>query len=241
MDVSEKKTALDDSAAIYHPHEEKSERETWKELKGFRAKWNHFCNYYLKLVLAAAAGVVVLIYVIYTIVRPQKERQLFVAILDNVVLSPDVELLQKEFEEYFLLDEEKQDMLFDNTILLSAKGDSNSSQRFTSYLFAKELDVVIATESCFREIASGCCLPVSEQLPEDIYAQQKDRFCLAAQKDNFGEDVEGSEQPYGLYVTDLLSVNPYCEEPLVFAICGNSEHKENAEAFLRFLLQKANN
>lgn len=241
MDVSDKKTVLDNSAAIYQPHEEKTEKETWNDLQGFQAKWNHFRTYYLKTVLISLGLVAVLVYVIYTIFKPQKERELFVAIIDGVVISDDMELLQKEFQEYFMLDEEKQEMVFDNTMLLSVKGDSNSAQRFTAYLFAKELDVVIATESCFRDIAAGCCVPLAEQLPEDIYAQQKDRFCLAAQKDDYGEDVEGSEQPYGIYVTDLLSVNPYCSEPLVFAICGNSEHKENAEAFLRFLLQKANN
>ena len=241
MDVSDKKTVLDDSAAIYHPHEERSERETWKELKGFSAKWTHFKSYYLRNSLLVLAVLALLGYIVYTFVRPKKEEMLFVAIVDGVVGSVATEELQKEYQEYFGLDEETQMMVFDNTMMLSAKGDANSSQRFTAYLFAQELDVIIATESCFREIAGGCCFPLAEMLPEDIYAQQKERFCLASKQDDYGNEIEGSEQPYGLYVTDLLSISPYCKEPVVFAICGNSQRKENAEAFLRFLLQKENN
>ena len=47
MDISDKKTTLDDSAAIYQRREEKSDRAKWKELKGFQAKWEHFKAYYL--------------------------------------------------------------------------------------------------------------------------------------------------------------------------------------------------
>ena len=35
MDISDKKTVLDDSASIYQRREEKTDRAKWKELKGF--------------------------------------------------------------------------------------------------------------------------------------------------------------------------------------------------------------
>ena len=46
MDLSEKKTTLDDTASIYQKREEKTDKEKWKELKGFKAKWEHFKLYY---------------------------------------------------------------------------------------------------------------------------------------------------------------------------------------------------
>lgn len=239
MNVSDKKTALDDSASIYHPREERTEKETWKELKGFSAKWTHFKSYYLRNSIFILAGVALVVYIIYTAVKPQKERELFVAILDGVMLDEDVVALQQEYEAYFNLDREKQEMVFDTTMYPSVQKDTVSTQKFSTYLFTKELDVVIARESYFQGIASNCFFPLSEQLPEDIYAQYADRFCMAPEQDKYG-NVLTEKQPYGLYVTDLLAVNPDWEEPLVIAICGNSEHKENAEAFLRYLLQKAN-
>lgn len=239
VNVSDKKTVLDDSASIYHPHGERTEKETWKELKGFSAKWTHFKSYYLRNFIFVLAGVALVVYIIYSVVKPQKERELFVAILDGVMLDEDVDVLQQEYEAYFNLDREKQEMLFDTTMYLSVQKDTVSAQKFSAYLFAKELDVVIVGESYFQGIASNCFFPLSEQLPEDLYAQYADRFCMASKQDENGNASE-EKQPYGLYVTDLLAVNPDCEEPLVIAICGNSDHKENAEAFLRYLLQKAN-
>ena len=40
MDISDKKTVLDDSASIYQRREEKTDRAKWKELKGFKVEYS---------------------------------------------------------------------------------------------------------------------------------------------------------------------------------------------------------
>ena len=44
MDLTNKKTALDDSADIYQEREEKTQRERWKEMKTVRQKWDYLRN-----------------------------------------------------------------------------------------------------------------------------------------------------------------------------------------------------
>jgi len=226
-----------DDSVLYAPREDKSARQNWKDQKGFKAKAKYFFDYYLKITIIALAAVVLLVFFFRDTFRPKKETQLFVAILDGVVDTSDMENLETDFLRYFTIDEETQELRFDNGMNISSQGDTTSKQKFTTYLFAREIDVIIASESCFRNIAEGSCLPLSEQISADLYEANADRYCYAAEKDDEGHDIEGSEQVYGLYVTDILPVAPYCNEKLVVAIVGNASHPENAEAFIRYLLQ----
>lgn len=238
MDVSEKKTVLDDEASIYQKREEKSERAKWKELKGFKAKWEHFKAYYLLKTFIWLCVIGVVIYAVYVMVRPEKEQMIYVAILDAVVLNEDTEELQKDYEEYIGIDAENQQTTFDNTMMISSRWDSASRQKFTTHAYVGEIDVIIMTESVLRQYAGVYFRPLSEQLPADLYAELSERFCYSPVTDGNGNEVENSEQPYGLYVTDLLDVSPLCMEEVVLAICGNSEKQQNAEEFVRFILQQ---
>lgn len=238
MDVSKKKTVLDDEASIYQRREEKSDRAKWKELKGFKAKWEHFKAYYLLKTFILLCVVGVVIYAVYVIVRPEKERLVYVAILDAVVLNEETEALQKGFEEYLGMDEENQETMFDNSMMISARWDTASQQKFTTYAYAGEIDVIIMTESILRQYAGVYFRPLSEQLPADLYENLSERFCYSSVTDGNGKEVENSEQPYGLFVTDLVEVDPLCKEELVLAICGNSGNEKNAEEFVRYILQR---
>ncbi len=238
MDISDKKTVLEDSASIYQKREEKSDRAKWKELKGGRAKWEHFKAYYLLKTFILVCVCAFCVYVVYEMVRPKPERVIYVAILDTAVLNTETEALQKGFEEYFGMDSETQETLFDNSMRISDASDTAGRQKFTTHSFAGEIDVLIAPESVVRGYAGVYLKPLSEQLPTDLYEQVSERFCYASVTEDDGTVVEGSEEPYGIYVTELIETSPYCEEPVVIAICGNSQHEKNAEEFIRYLLQR---
>lgn len=237
MDISDKKTVLDDSAAIYQTREEVPDRKKWKELKGFKAKWDHFRAYYLLKTFICACVAVFLGYMVYETFGPEKERLLYVAILDAVVLTDETEALQSGYEAYVKMDEETQTTHFDNTLLLSNTADASAAQKFTAHAFAGEIDIIIATETMLKEYAGHYLLPLSEQLPADLYEKLSDRFCYARPRDTEGN--YGEEAPYGLIITDLVEGSPYCEEPLALAICGNSQNEKNAEEFVRYLLERS--
>lgn len=236
MEISDKKTVLDDSAAIYQRREEKSDRAKWKEVKGFKAKWEHFRAYYLLKTVIWIGVIALAVYGIYEIVAPEKENVIYVAVLDAVVSGEATETLQKGFEEYVELDPETQRTIFDNTMLISMQGDAASAQKFATHAFAGEIDVMIATESVFKGYVGTYLRPLSEQLPADLYTEISERFCYAAPTDEDGN--VGASEPYGIFVTDLLEKSPLAEEPLVLAICGNSKNEKNAEDFVRYLLER---
>lgn len=237
MDISDKKTVLDDSASIYQRREEIPDRAKWKELKGFKAKWEHFRAYYLLKTFIAACVIAFLGYMVYETFGPEKERLLYVAVLDAVVSGDETLELKAGYEAYIKMDEETQETYFDNTMILSNTADASAAQKFTAHAFAGEIDIIIATDTMLKEYAGHYLLPLSEQLPADLYEKLSDRFCYARPRDTEGN--YGEEAPYGLIITDLLEDNPFVEEPLALAICGNSGNEKNAEEFVRYLLERS--
>ena len=235
MDVSEKKTTLDDSAAIYQRREEKSDRAKWKELKGFKAKWEHFKAYYLLKTFIWACVIAFCGYAVYEMFAPEKERMLYTAILDAVIMDEEKEQWQEEFGSYISLDEETQELLFDNSIMVSNDKDGSAGQKLTAHAFAGEIDILIARESVIKQYVGHYLLPLSEQLPADLYEIFSEDYFYAAPQEEDGS--YGKEEPYGIYITDYVEGNYYWNEPIVLAICGNSGRTENAEAFVRYLLE----
>lgn len=233
MDVSDKKTVLDDSASIYQKREEKSDRAKWRELKGFKAKWEHFKAYYLLKTFIWGCVAALLVYAGYSILRPKKEQVLYVAIMDAAVMNDEKEELQAGYNEYLGIDEETQESIFDNTMMVSDTRNTYSMQKLMAHAFAGEIDVIIASESKFQGWAGVMFRPLSEQLPADLYEKLSDRFCYASLTDEDGNVTEG---PYGLYVTDLFTGSAANKEPLVLGICGNSSNEKNAEEFIRYIL-----
>lgn len=236
MDVSERKTTLDDSASIYQQREEKTDREKWKDLKGFKAKWEHFKAYYLLKVFIWGCVIAFVGYGIYEIFAPDPERMLYVTILDTVIQTDEMEKLEAEYAEYISLDEETQDLYFDNTVMISNQSDPTSAQKFTAHAFVGDIDIIIARESLIKEYAGYYLRPLSDQLPADLYEELSDKHCYARARDEEGN--YGEELPYGIYIADFAETRPYYNEPIVLAIVGNSKRAENAEAFVRYLIER---
>lgn len=237
MDLSEKKTVLDDSASIYQQREEKTDRAKWKDLKGFKAKWEHFREYYLLKTFIWVCVIAFVGYAIYEIFAPEKERLLYVAILDSVVMSDDVEALQSEYKEYVSLDEETQSVLIDNTIMISNTADASSAEKFTAHAYVGDIDIIIARESVLTQYVGTYLRPLSDQLPADLYEEFSGLYCYASPVDEEGNP--GEEQPYGIIISDFVEASPYYNEPIVLAIAGNSKRRENAEAFVRYLVKRS--
>ena len=163
MDLSEKKTTLDDTASIYQKREEKTDKEKWKELKGFKAKWEHFKAYYLLKVFIWVCVIAFVGYGIYEIFAPDPERMLYVTILDTVIQTDEMEKLEAEYAEYISLDEETQDLYFDNTVMISNQSDPTSAQKFTAHAFVGDIDIIIARESLIKEYAGYYLRPLSKE------------------------------------------------------------------------------
>jgi len=237
MDLSEKKSTLDDTASIYQRREEKTDKEKWKELKGFKAKWEHFRAYYLLKTFIWVCVVAFVGYMLYEMFAPEKEKLIYVAVLDTVLMNDVVEDLQAGFEAHMGMDEKKQETLFDNTMNVSNTKDAASAQVFTVHAYVGDIDVLIAPESVIKQYAGTYVRNISSVLPEDVYQEVEERLCFVGAN---GYEVESEySHPFGIYISDLVVPSPYCNEKIVLAVCGNSKRGENAVEFIRYLLQRA--
>lgn len=235
MDLSNKKTTLDDSASIYQIREEKTDRMKWKECKGFRAKWEHFKAYYLLKTFIWACVIGFVGYAVYEIVKPKKETVLYIAFTDAVVTAGEMDKLQEGYEAYVTYDKDEQTMIFDNDMMISNRADAASAQRFTAHAVAGDIDIIVGTENVMKGLAGAYMWPVDQQISPELYAQVEDRLCYAVPTDVDGNP--GEEAPYGIYITDLVDVHDvYYGQELVLAITGNTKRGENAENFIRYLL-----
>jgi len=237
MDLSKKKTVLDDSASIYQKREEKSDRAKWKELKGFKAKWEHFRAYYLLKTFIAVCVLAFVGYMVYEMFAPEKEKLIYVAVLDTALLTDELEDLQSGFETYMKMDKDEQTTVFDNTMNVSNTKDNSSLPMFTAHAYVGELDVLIAPESVIKQYAGVYVSDLSEQISDELYKEVSD--CLFYADDNESGEKQKKQNAYGIYLSGLVEKNPYCKEPIVLAICGNTKRGENAEAFIRYLLRRA--
>lgn len=235
MDLSNKKTALDDSASIYQVREEKTDRMKWKECKGFKAKWEHFKAYYFLKTFIWACVIAFVGYAVYEIVKPKKETVLYVAFTDAVVTATVMDGLQKGYENFVEYDKDNQDMIFDNTMMISNTSDAASAQRFTAHAVAGDIDIIVGTEMVMKSLAGAYMWPLEEQISPELYELVKDRFCYAVPTDMDGNP--GEEAPYGIYITDLVEMHDvYRGQEMVLSITGNTKRTENAENFIRYLL-----
>ena len=236
MDLTNKKTALDDSAEIYQAREAKTQRERWKEMTTARQKWDYFKEYYLVKTIAIVTVVALLAYLGYSIFSPKPERIFYAAIIDYVVPEDSRLTMEEDFFTY-LGGTEKQKIEFDDSFAFYKDYDYSIRQSFMTYAFAGEMDVIMMPESLF-EAYVAYYTPLAEALPTDLYLKLSDYFVNASKRDAQGNILEGTEQFYGIDISSVpLMQNTSSEEPVILTIVGTSAHKENVVEFIRYLFE----
>ena len=234
-----KKTRLDDSAEIYNHRDDLSEKEKWSSMT-LKEKIGYFRTYYLTKLLVGIVVLACAASLIYTMVRPRPDTLLYTAILDYAMTDEMTDTLSSGFSEYISLDPQTQELVFDNTFLLSGQTDYSTQQRFSTYLFAGEFDVIIGGETQMQsQMQNGYFAPLSEQLPTELFSELKDYFVYGAiaETDSEGNVISwGEEEVYGLYLDDCeIYRDLSLRERPILGIAVNSDMKENAVAFIQYL------
>lgn len=238
-----KETKLNESAEIYNRHrDDKSEKEKWKDMTP-KERYNYFKTYYLSKIVVIILVVAFLGSMIYSMVKPKPETLVYAAIIDYAMTDEMLETLETEFADYIGMDPETQNLNFDNTFALSNSSDYSVQQKFMTYLFAGELDIMIGGETMMKsQMTQGNLAPLSEQLPTELYSALKDYFVYAAVPETDADDnviSQGEKKVYGLYLDDCKIYGDLTlRERPVIGIVVNSNHKENAVEFIRYLFEK---
>ena len=236
MDLTNKKTALDDSADIYQEREEKTQRERWKEMKTFRQKWDYFKEYYLVKMIAIVVGLALLVYLAYSIVSPKPEQMFNAAIIDYVVPETSRLTMEEEFFAY-LEGTEQQFVEFDDSFAFYKDYNYAIRRSFMTYVIAGDVDVIIMPESLFQAYVAYYT-PLVDVLPSDLYEQLSECFVKASKQDAQGNILEGTEQFFGIDITNIpLMQDTTCEERVILTVVGTSSKTENTVKFIQYLFQ----
>lgn len=235
MNIENKKTALDDEAALYHHSDHTSEKEKWAGMTAAK-RWDYFKTYYLKKILVILLCAVAVGSIIYSMVKPKEEVVFSVAIV-NVAMRQDLYMkVQEDMEKLLEIDKETQKIIFDGGYDFETDVYS-AMQKFSLYNTTGELDVTILPLSEFEKYACvGHFSPVSEHLQTGLYNQLSDHFIVCGQKDDKGEWIEDSENVYGIRIDQTQIYENYeTKEPVILAINKATKHNNEIAKFLEYL------
>ncbi len=243
-----KVTRLDDNAEIYKRREAKSEREKLSELS-FSGKVEYFKNYYLSKLLAGIAIVGIIAWILITVLSPQTEVVLSVAMANYPIQLEYIDQMTTDMNETLNVDAETQRVFFDTGYDL-VNGEVASLQKLSTYLFVGEIDIFIAPESQFLKYAfSNSLAPLDSTLTSELYNTLTDDQLFSCKTrlddEDFPQDALGPEGVFGIYIQDLPMFDYFTPEsiendPPVIGIPYEGKNKENAIEFIRYLLNMAN-
>lgn len=235
MNLKNKKTVLNDDAALYSHKEDISEKDKWKTLSG-KEKWQYFADYYLGKIVIILVTVAVVGSVLHTMLTPKPEVVFSVAVVGDGINQPMYEELQQKFNTLIALDEETQQTVFDTGYNFS-NGDYQSWQKFAMYNMVGDLDVTILPKSQFEEYAPGDYFsPLAVHLSSTLYASLSEYFLETKLQDENGNLIPDSETVYGIDLSATwLYGTQQREDPMVLVINAAPENGKNIELFLEFL------
>lgn len=253
LDTNNKETALSDNAEIYTPHKDIDEKEKWKAMSKEEKK-THFKDYYAVPLLVGLIVVAIAGYLIGDAILGYRNIVFMATIINDDMEAETLDEFNKDFLEYLGYDHKKdRSNVCDGFIVSGGSGaDSvSATEAITSYIYAKQLDAMIADEDTFNHYASlGCFLDLTDILTEEQYEKYSDYIYYPEIKkiegDNTNVPVPEKETirpketyPCGIYLgeSDIYKELKGVQPNPVIGIVATSGHREEAVKFLEYLFQ----
>ncbi len=150
-----KKSVLGDDAAIFQKRPSQGERTKLKGLP-FKKKLQYIKDYYIKACIVIGITAFVVIYLIFTLVRPKDEVLLRVISINDSYTDEQTESLINDFGKTINYNPDKENILIEDGLLLDPENlNTNVQDAITIYTTAGTLDVVIADEDVFNLYAKS--------------------------------------------------------------------------------------
>ncbi len=235
MNLKNKKTVLNDDAALYSHKEDVSEKEKWQTLSK-KERWQYFVDYYLGKIVAVVIIAAVAGSILHTMLTPKPEVVLSVAVVNDAANQLLYDNLQAEFNAVIALDEETEQTVFDTGYTFNDY-DYQSWQKFSMYNMVGDLDVSILPYTYFEQYAPGEYFsPIAAHLSSGLYASLSVYLLETMQLDEDGNLAPGTETVYGIDLSSTwLYENQQISEPMVLVINAAPENVENIEKLLSLL------
>lgn len=230
-----KKTRLDDDASIYQARKESTEKEKLKDMP-FKKRISYIWEYYKVQGLAIILILAFAIYIVYEIKTPNAQIKLYTAIINNTIHTDVWDEYEETMMELLELDPVTSEVFFNDMFIYNGTADYQMNVRsaFALYIASADIDLVIAPKSEFSNYVDiGILDKLSDQLPTDLYSSLTDEFYLSDTEDN------PKVHAYGIYLADTKLFKehsiPSTDDPYIIGITTNSQHKENAVKFIRYI------
>ncbi|MGN0506351.1 MAG: hypothetical protein ACI4FZ_07300 [Lachnospiraceae bacterium] len=236
MNIENKKTVLDDEAAIYS-REERSEQEKWKDMNG-KQRWDYFKSYYLMKIVAAILIIAFVGSILYTVLSPKPDLVFSLAVINSAMTQEQMQLAKTEFEEIIGLDSETQETCFDDGYYFYER-EYESLQKFATYNAVGQLDATVMPMSVFEKYApTGYFVSPAEKLPTDLYLELSPYLVECKMVDEEGVPIEGSETVMGIRIDETwLFADIKTKEPVILSINLAASNMDNVIEFLRYLFK----
>lgn len=228
-----KDAKLDDNASIYARREELTERQKLKEMDK-KERWQYFKEYYfVKLILICAAAFAVC-YVVYTMVKPRIETVFYAAIMYDIIPEENRDGFISDLETLLDVDTEKQNVFIDDNYLTEMGTGMSGMERIQTYMYAGQVDVLIADRETFGTLTkAGCFLDLAELFPTETYSK------LSSTVYTGKSEEDNRERAYGFYLTDCekyRELGVTMKEPVI-GIVANTKYKDNAVKVIDYLFK----
>lgn len=242
MDINNKKTTLDDDAAIYQKNEErdesKSTKEKWNELD-FKGKCQFFVDYYLVKLIIITAVVVFAGFALYTTLKPRPKPKVNLVMLDSLL---DIEATQDYFEEAVSKigwNAKKETIVVHDGFSSKAPIDASN---ISTYIFAGTLDVLIAPEDSLDHYAHQSAADHEKSVLLNLDELPKDILDALSEEDKFyyTDDETGVVHFYGVRLDKTefyktLNVHDY-DRTYIYTFVSTGKLTDNGIMLLRYML-----
>lgn len=236
MNIENKKTALDDDAAIYQKRDNSFQKKDLSGM-GVKGKAGYFKDYYLKTVVVVALIAAFVIYMVYTIFFRNEETILSVAFLDEASITDTEAFNEKMRVSYGLTDDSELLEIADYDL-----DDNAMLMKFTALTAAQSVDVMICPRETFEKYSGlGYFEDLSEILPDSLYDEVSGRIVEASEVER---DVDGAvvetlpAAPYGI---DISGNRLYDDcggggDDSILCIVTGAGHMDNAIKFVDYII-----
>lgn len=171
LEAEDRKTTLDDDAAIYSKREDRDEKTKFKNLHGAE-KRRYFFDYILgKIILFTAIGAL-LAAIAYSIFKPKPEVMFSIAIIDNTLTTEARDVLLAATTDRFVADPDKQTVTLDYDFYFST-GTYDSRTKFMAQLTVGDIDcVIIPSYEMDTYSDSDLFVDLHNLLPDEYFADE---------------------------------------------------------------------
>lgn len=221
------------------PIEKQSEKQKWSNMEK-EQKIQYITDYYLVKGIVLIAGILCIIFLIWSFLKPKEESLLYIAVIDKELEQTEKTQLKEKMSEIYGVDEER--IQIDDSFYLASQG----QQKLEVYLYNQQVDAIIASEDVFRQYAAfGFFDEMPKVLADSEQEKYKQDYQYAAgyeEKEEVSfEDNETGEReklPYGIGLSSKENSLNLSLDGYVYAIVLNAPHKENAVKLLNCIIDE---